>query len=259
VGQFRNFKFFGQGKLTYKSGTVREGQFENGMLNGHGTLQQADGLTYVGQFKDNHLHGQGRCVHGSTVCEGLFENDKLVLPANAPSSRTHTRTSNQLNAPLLASHGPTLDAPAPEAMERNYRATLEIKIGANCVASCCYLNSCCDELQYGDLEPYNLSEWGGRISADDYAQFGAELKTAYQGTFLTDICVNTCFCCFLCWCCAVGERCCSRDAEVNKVIDKYNKDLLAKRRGVQLGYGPRLRVNGESAAHKIVAVIRPIS
>ena len=120
------------------------------------------------------------------------------------------------------------------------------------------LISALEQLSDAELEPYDPRYWGGRISADEYAQFGAALKTAYEGTFQTDLCIKTCFCGLVFWIFALGEECCFRDCAVDSVIDQYNEALRAKGRGVQLAYKPRVRVNCYPVAHKIVAVIRPI-
>ena len=141
--------------------------------------------------------------------------------------------------------------------QRNYRADFQLKIGANCVAACCYLNCECDPA-HGELPVFDPSDWGGRLSRSEYNEIARVLKEKYFGMFLSDICYCTIFGFYTCWLCAVAELCCCRDSEVTDYLDRINQKFRQEGRGIRLGYGVRLTVNGFPSAHKLIVQIVPI-
>ena len=52
VGEFKNGKFNGHGKLTWSDGKKYVGEWKNGKRNGQGTQTWLDGRKYVGEYKD---------------------------------------------------------------------------------------------------------------------------------------------------------------------------------------------------------------
>jgi len=141
--------------------------------------------------------------------------------------------------------------------ERNYRAEFSLKIGANSLIRCCYLN-CEGTPANGDLPIFDPSKFGGRISKLEYDQLRFELIRAYRGNFLSDGCVSSCWCCCLCYICAVSEESCCRDGKVTALLERYNADFLKQKRGISLTYASRLRVDCTAAAHKLDVKIVPI-
>ena len=52
VGEFKDGKFNGYGKLTWSDGKKYVGEWKNGKRNGQGTQTWLDGRKYVGEYKD---------------------------------------------------------------------------------------------------------------------------------------------------------------------------------------------------------------
>ena len=63
VGEIKNGKPNGQGKLTRNDGEEMEGDWKDGVLHGKGTRTFPVGLKYVGEYKNGIRHGQGTQVH----------------------------------------------------------------------------------------------------------------------------------------------------------------------------------------------------
>eukprot|EP01029_Cantina_marsupialis_P029736 TRINITY_DN782100_c0_g1_i1.p1 TRINITY_DN782100_c0_g1~~TRINITY_DN782100_c0_g1_i1.p1 ORF type:complete len:221 (+),score=27.86 TRINITY_DN782100_c0_g1_i1:145-807(+) len=59
VGDWKEGKMHGFGRIECENGTVYEGDFRNGMKNGEGWEQKKSGERYEGQWKDNLHHGSG--------------------------------------------------------------------------------------------------------------------------------------------------------------------------------------------------------
>ena len=79
VGQMRNGRRWGSGKMLFCDGSAYEGQWHDDMMHGHGIRNWLDGIFYVGDWKRNAMNGNGRytMVDGS-VMEGMFEDDTFV-------------------------------------------------------------------------------------------------------------------------------------------------------------------------------------
>merc|ERR1719460_2221381 len=59
VGQMKNGKKHGFGKLTWADGEVYVGEWKDDNRDGKGKLTLADGDVYVGEYKDDKKHGKG--------------------------------------------------------------------------------------------------------------------------------------------------------------------------------------------------------
>jgi hypothetical protein len=67
-GGFKNGKFDGQGKQTYRRGDIYEGSYSNDKKNGEGTLTYANGQVFKGTFVNGKKEGKGmslprRCLN----------------------------------------------------------------------------------------------------------------------------------------------------------------------------------------------------
>lgn len=59
VGDWREHKWHGQGKLTWKSGSTYEGEWSVGKRHGLGKMVWKSGAVYEGGYKDNKRFGNG--------------------------------------------------------------------------------------------------------------------------------------------------------------------------------------------------------
>ena len=88
VGQFANNQQHGTGTITYPNGTKYVGQFERDMYNGQGTFTFSNGDTFVGEFKNNaRFRGKMTYADGRPAQSGLWDKGKLVqedLPTSQP-------------------------------------------------------------------------------------------------------------------------------------------------------------------------------
>eukprot|EP00942_MAST-04A_sp_MAST-4A-sp1_P002020 g2020.t1 len=66
---------------TYACGNVYVGQMKDGKLHGFGKLTLANGDVYVGDFKDNMMHGYGKYTFadGSILYDGMWKDGKRVM------------------------------------------------------------------------------------------------------------------------------------------------------------------------------------
>jgi hypothetical protein len=80
VGEFKDNDFNGRGTLTYSGGRKYVGGFQNGKFNGHGTLIYPDGGKWIGEFRDGRRNGKGIAYRpeGTVLQEGIWENDVFV-------------------------------------------------------------------------------------------------------------------------------------------------------------------------------------
>ena len=60
VGEWKEGRKNGQGKMTYARGTVYEGEYKEGKMRGQGKWTNASGHVYVGEFKSGKMNGQGK-------------------------------------------------------------------------------------------------------------------------------------------------------------------------------------------------------
>lgn len=58
-GQWKNGKWEGNGKTTWKDGATHEGQWMAGKANGNGTKIFNGGDKYTGEWKDDKINGEG--------------------------------------------------------------------------------------------------------------------------------------------------------------------------------------------------------
>ena len=80
VGQWKNQKMHGLGKMTYSDGSVYEGAFANGKKHGLGKYRfgeqnEAAGDMYEGNFKDGVMHGDGVLTYSPF---GKWAGDRYV-------------------------------------------------------------------------------------------------------------------------------------------------------------------------------------
>ena len=76
-GKFKDdVKYFdGKGKLTYNNRDVYEGEFKNDKFDGKGKLTYKNGDVYEGEFKDDDFNGKGKLTYkNGDVYEGEFKN-----------------------------------------------------------------------------------------------------------------------------------------------------------------------------------------
>lgn len=84
IGEFKDNKKNGFGKMTYVSGNVYEGNWEKGKKSGYGKMIYASGNVYEGEWKNNKRNGFGRMIYkkDNSVKEGTWVNDKFVVTDN---------------------------------------------------------------------------------------------------------------------------------------------------------------------------------
>ena len=58
-GEFYNFKYHGNGKMTESDGDIYEGEYRNNKRHGFGNMKYGNGQIYRGQWKDNQKDGSG--------------------------------------------------------------------------------------------------------------------------------------------------------------------------------------------------------
>lgn len=100
VGEFKNGKFSGEGKMLYVFGSTYLGQWKNGNRHGQGVYEFANGDKYVGQYKDNRYEGEGTlyATNGSIINQGLWANGSFVRSApvqqaTAPNTEIEKRSN----------------------------------------------------------------------------------------------------------------------------------------------------------------------
>lgn len=77
IGDFKDNKMEGKGRMTNANGVIYDGGFERGRPNGQGTVIFPDGRKYVGEIVENHIHGKGAMTYpDGSKYEGEFQMDK---------------------------------------------------------------------------------------------------------------------------------------------------------------------------------------
>ena len=75
-GQWANDYRNGNGKMTYRNGSVYEGQWANDARNGNGKMDYRKGSVYEGQWANGDRNGNGKMVYKSgSYYEGEFKHD----------------------------------------------------------------------------------------------------------------------------------------------------------------------------------------
>ena len=78
LGEFKNNKFDGRGKLIYDDNTKYEGDFSEGYMHGEGNLIFKDGSCYKGLFDKNCFHGKGKFTfHDGRKYNGDWKNNAM--------------------------------------------------------------------------------------------------------------------------------------------------------------------------------------
>ena len=80
MGEFANGSINGQGKSTYKNGDVYEGESKDNKRYGRGKYTFINGDIYEGGFKNGDLHGRAKKIDGKKrlLEQGEYESDKLI-------------------------------------------------------------------------------------------------------------------------------------------------------------------------------------
>lgn len=77
VGDFKDGRYHGQGKITYGDTSSYEGEFVDGAFTGHGKYV-TNGNEYVGDFKEGRYHGKGKLTYSNNAYyEGDFVNGEF--------------------------------------------------------------------------------------------------------------------------------------------------------------------------------------
>lgn len=100
VGEFRNGKFSGEGKMLYVFGSTYLGQWKNGNRHGQGVYEFANGDKYVGQYKDNRYEGEGTlyATNGSIINQGLWANGSFLRSAPVQQATLQNTELERLRA-----------------------------------------------------------------------------------------------------------------------------------------------------------------
>ena len=72
IGQMKDGKKHGQGKMTYTNGDVYEGQWVNNKKHGQGEMTYTNGDVYEGQWVNNKKHGNGIMVARGESISAMF-------------------------------------------------------------------------------------------------------------------------------------------------------------------------------------------
>ena len=80
---------YGQGKMTFVTGSTYEGQWQEGKRYGLGQHAQSDGQIYAGEFANGRAHGLGMqwCKAGKLMRCGRWRDGKLVKTCPVPCSK----------------------------------------------------------------------------------------------------------------------------------------------------------------------------
>merc|ERR1711998_520540 len=80
VGQVKDGKAHGFGKMTYANGNVYVGDWKDDKKDGKGTYTCADGNVYDGEWKDDKINGYGKHTKadGSIWHDGMWKDFKPV-------------------------------------------------------------------------------------------------------------------------------------------------------------------------------------
>merc|ERR1711998_493378 len=84
VGQVKDGKAHGFGKMTYANGNVYVGDWKDGKYHGKGTYTVNSGSykgdVYVGKFKDDKMHGYGKYTNadGSILHDGMWKDGERL-------------------------------------------------------------------------------------------------------------------------------------------------------------------------------------
>ena len=75
VGEWKNGKYHGKGKINFYNGNNFEGQWRDGKFIGLVTYNFPDGGIYIGGWKDGNQHGESKLIYpdGSTI-ECAYKN-----------------------------------------------------------------------------------------------------------------------------------------------------------------------------------------
>ena len=77
IGELRNGKREGKGKMLYNDGTTYEGEYKNDLRDGYGIFNINNGNRYVGYFKDNTYDGKGTLYYiNGDKYEGYWFKDQ---------------------------------------------------------------------------------------------------------------------------------------------------------------------------------------
>ena len=74
VGEWKDDKFNGKGRLFSIHGDYFEGEFHDGVIKGHGMfISKTEGYKYLGEFDNNKFHGHGKLIYDNKITyEGAF-------------------------------------------------------------------------------------------------------------------------------------------------------------------------------------------
>jgi hypothetical protein len=78
VGELKDGKPHGKGKMGYKNGDVYQGNFEDGKINGQGKMKLSNGDKYHGEWKNGIKDGKGKYLFASgSVYDGEWKNNNF--------------------------------------------------------------------------------------------------------------------------------------------------------------------------------------
>jgi hypothetical protein len=68
----------GNGKQTWKDGSVYVGDWQYDVANGFGKVTTASGSKYIGNWVDGEAYGKGAFIKNGSRFEGIWEKDILI-------------------------------------------------------------------------------------------------------------------------------------------------------------------------------------
>jgi uncharacterized protein (TIGR02145 family) len=78
IGEWKNGKRYGKGKLIWLVGATYEGDWKDDFRDGYGKYSVANDFTYEGGFKKGKRHGKGITIDGDGLYEGEWDEDELI-------------------------------------------------------------------------------------------------------------------------------------------------------------------------------------